>query len=275
MNRYWVQVSPQIRQPGRARRCHGLDRLLAGDVDHVQRTVGEVGELDRAAGRLALGVGRPSRGMPLRLGLALGQRLLDQHVDHVAVLGVDHHQRAGLGRDLHDSKQRLVVDHDRALVGHEQLVAGDALVGGLGHVLELAAVVQVGDREVEADVDHRRAALDLLVPGGERVGNRLARSLEAEVDQRGDAAERRRCRARGEVVAGDRPAERHLHVRVRVDRARDHVLARRVDHTIGGDVERPSDLGDRLSLDQDVGHVVVSRGDDVAAFDQHAHGLSS
>ena len=52
-----------------------------------------------------------------------------------------------------------------------------------GDVFEPAAVVQVGDRHVEADVDHRGAALELLVPGGERIGDRLAWDLEAEVDQ--------------------------------------------------------------------------------------------
>jgi hypothetical protein len=51
-----------------------------------------------------------------------GQRLLDEHVDRVAVLGVHHHERARLGGDLHRREERLVVDHQRALVGHEELV---------------------------------------------------------------------------------------------------------------------------------------------------------
>ena len=54
-------------------------------------------------------------------------------------------------------------------------------------------------------------------------------------------AERRRDGAGGEVVARDRAAEEHLDVRVRVDRARDHVLAAGVDHLVGGDVERLAD----------------------------------
>jgi hypothetical protein len=58
----------------------------------------------------------------LRLGLPLGERLLDEDVDGVAVLGVHHDERAGLGGDLHGLEERLVVDHERALVGHEELV---------------------------------------------------------------------------------------------------------------------------------------------------------
>ena len=64
---------------------------------------------------------------------------LDDHVDRVAVLGVHHDERAGLGGGLHRLEERLVVDHDGALVGHEELVGGDALVGQLGEVFERAA----------------------------------------------------------------------------------------------------------------------------------------
>ena len=94
MNRYCVHVSPQIRQPRVTRGGDRRDRLLTGDVDDVERATGEVGELDRAPRGLALGHRRTRRGVPARLGLALGQRLLDEDVDHVTVLGVDHHQRA-------------------------------------------------------------------------------------------------------------------------------------------------------------------------------------
>ena len=40
---------------------------------------------------------------------------------------------------------------------------------------------------------------------------------------------------------------------------------------VGGDVERLADQGDPLVLDEDVGDVVVRRGDDAAAFDQNGH----
>ena len=40
-----------------------------------------------------------------------------------------------------------------------------------------------------------------------------------------------------------------------------HVLAARVDDPVGRDVERLADQGDPLALDEDVGDVVVGRGD--------------
>ena len=71
----------------------------------------------------------------------------------------------------------------------------------------------------------------------------------------------------------DGAAERHLDVRVRVDRARDDVLPGRVDHLVGRDVERLTDQRDGAVVDVHVTDVVVGRGDDTAAFDQDGHGF--
>ena len=51
-------------------------------------------------------------------------------------------------------------------------------------------------------------------------------------------------------------------------------LPRRVDHAVGVEVERLADQRDPLAVDEDVGDVVVRRGDDAAALDQHGHGFS-
>src|SRR5215210_3266008 len=211
--------------------------------------------------------------MPLRLGLPLRERLLDEDVYGVAVLGVNHHERSGLCGDLHRPEERLVVHHDRALVRHEELVARHPLVRRLLEVFECPAFLEVGDRQVEAYVDHRLGAFDLLVPRRQRIREALARLLEAEVDVARRAAEGGRGSPRGEVVAGDRPAERHLHVGVRVDRARDDVLAARVDDLVSLHVERLPDEGDPLVLDEYVPHVIVGGGDDTAALDQYRHSL--
>src|SRR5215213_6795877 len=113
---------------------------------------------------------------------------------------------------------------------------------------------------MEADVDHRLSAFDLLVPRRERVREALVRLLQTEVYVARRTAEGSRDRTRGEVVAGDRPAERHLHVGVRVYRARDNVLAARVDDLVGPHVERLPDEGDGLVLDEHVPDVVVCGG---------------
>ena len=254
-----------------ARERDGLDRRLAGDVDDVERRVGHVRELDRAVRRLGLRLHRPAAGVPDRVGVPGRDGLLDDDVDRVAVLGVHHHEPARLVRGLHHLEERLVVDHHGALVGHEELVRGDALVRQLREILERAALLQIGDGDVEADVDHRRAPLELLVVRRERLGERHPGRLDTEVDQRRRAAERGRGRAGGEVVAGRRPAEEHLDVRVRVDRAGHHELSGRVDHLVCLDVERRAEERDLLALDEDVADVVVGRGDDAASLDQHGH----
>jgi hypothetical protein len=124
---------------------------------------------------------------------------------------------------------------------------------------------------VVAHVD-QLIAVRLSVPVGERVRERLALALDPEVDVGRRAAERRRGLARLDVVDRDRPAERHVEVRVRVDAARQQVLAARVDHAVRVDVERLADQRHALVLDVHVGDVVVGRGHDAAALDQHGHG---
>ena len=137
-------------------------------------------------------------------------------------------RRSGLGGDLHGLEERLVVDHDRALVRHEELVGGDALLGQLGEVLERAAVVEVGDGDVEADVDHRLAAVDLLVVRSRAPartsspGACMQKSTRVVVPPNAAAIVPGR-----EVVDRRRAAEEHLDVRVRVDRARDARACRR------------------------------------------------
>jgi hypothetical protein len=145
---------------------------------------------------------------------------LDEDVDRVAVLGVHHHERARVRGGLHDAEERLVVDHDRALVGHEELVARDALVGHARQLLKRPSLLEVGDRQVEADVDDRLRGLDLPVPGLERLGERLALGLDAEVDVTG-RRRTRRDRAGGSRRTRSCP-EGHVQVRVRSMQPKHH-----------------------------------------------------
>jgi hypothetical protein len=219
---------------------------------------------------VAFRLGRPRQRVVLRLGLAGRQRLLHEHVDRIAVLRVDHHQCVRLGRDLHRAEERLVVDHQRALVGHEELVRRDALLGQRRELLERAAVLQVGDRHVVAHVDHL-LAFGLRLPLVDRLAEGRALGLDDEVDVAGRPAERGRRLSRLDVVDRHRAAERHVEVRVRVDAARQHVLAARVDDAVRADVERLADQGDPLAFDVDVADIVVRGGDDAPALDQNRH----
>ena len=64
-----------------------------------------------------------------------------------------------------------------------------------------------------------------------------------EVDVARRASERGGRLTGLDVVDRDRPAERHVEMRVRIDAAGQDVPARRVDHTVRVDVERLADAG--------------------------------
>ena len=213
-----------------------LDGLLARHVHDVERSAGDSRQLNRPVRRLAFGLRRPRERVPVRLGVPLGQRLLHEHVDRVAVLGVHHHERAGLRGDLHRLEERLVVDHQRALVRHEELVGRDPLLGQRRELLQRSALAEIRDRHVVAHVDHL-LAVRLAAPVVDRVAERRAVRLDDEVDVARRAAERRGGLPRLDVVDRRRPAERHVEVRMRVDAAGKHVLPGCIDHSLGLDIE--------------------------------------
>jgi hypothetical protein len=147
-----------------------------------------------------------------------------------------HHERTARRRDLHRAEERLVVDLKDVLVGHEELVQGDALLGERRELLQPRFGGEIRDRDVEAVVD-QRLPVRLRMPSFERFCERLALALDAEVDVAGRAAAGSGSLARLEVVDRDRAAEGHVQIGVGVDAARQHVLARGVDRPVGGDVE--------------------------------------
>ena len=159
-----------------------------------------------------------------------------------------------------------------ARIGREQLEVGHALGDQLVH-LGQRRVVDVAHDHVEAVVGDG-VALGLGQPGVEPLAEGVALGLDGEVDDRRRPAEGRGPRAGLEGVLGERPAERQLHVGVRVDPARDDVLAGRVDrlvrrHRRTGRIA--PDLGDGLAVDQDVGLVRAIGRDDRAVGDERAH----
>ena len=109
-------------------------------------------------------------------------------------------------------------------------------------LLERAALAEIGDGHVVAQSMiclPSRLACHVV----ERVRERLPVRLDAEVDVARRAAEGGRGLSRREVVDRDRPAKRHVEVRVRVDAAGEDVLPRRVDHAVRVEVERLADRG--------------------------------
>lgn len=249
------------------------DGLVGGDMHDVQRGSGDAGELDGAVGGLGLQCHLADVAVVARVGAARGQRLLDEDVDRDAVLGMHHDQPAVAGGPLHGPQNLTVVAVEDAGVGHEQLEGGDALRDQQVH-LPQRGLVHVGEDHVEGVVD-RAVAVGLRVPGVEPLTDRAPHGLDGEVDDRGGAAPGGRPGPGLEGVGGVGAAERHLHVRMRVDAAGDDVLAGGVDGPVGGPAlgrvrAVRGECGDAAALDEYVCMEFVGRGDDEAAVDDGA-----
>ena len=168
----------------------------------IERHAGLVGKHDGAVGRLALDVRRTRQGVALRPGNSLRHVVPLQRGDEVAVLGVNQRHRADLGAADEGGEHLLVVDHQRALVGHEMLEGRDARLHHLAHVLA-HLVVPVGDAHVVRIVGDR--VLGTLVPVGKRLHQRLVAVRDAEVDDHRRPARHGRLRATLVIVGGYEP----------------------------------------------------------------------
>ena len=239
----------------------------------VDRDVGDLGHGNGAVRGFSLRACRPGERVILRRGVPLGQRLPDEHVDDTAIFGVHADRAAVLARALQRAEDRGVIQHEDAGVGHEQLERCHPLPHQRVHLV-LDLIGQLRDDHVKAVIDGR-APFGLAHPRLPRVVQRLPLVLNGEIDHRRGAAERRRNRARFEIVGGGRAAERHVEMRVAVDATGKHELARRIDHAVGRDVERDADGRDALVLDEHVADVLVRGGHDCSAFDQDPHGSIS
>ena len=196
-----------------------------------------------------------------------------QLVDDDSVLGVHAHQGAVLARLAQRPEDGRVVGQHHPRIGHEHLVARHPFVREPAHLLD-PGCGEVGDDHVEGVVDGGPAGC-LGVPGVEGIEGGRAFRLDREVH---DARRPAVCGGAGaglEVVRGHGAAERHLDMGVGIDPARDDESSRRIDDGIGVDHQVAADQGDGLVTDEEVGTVVVDRGDDSSILDQHAHCLDS
>ena len=137
------------RQAAIARLHHPLERALRRQVHDIDRHVRHLGQRDGAIGARRLGHFRPRERVIDRRRVAGRDRPLDEHVDRRPRLGVHANERAQLARAQHRAKDRLVVEHEHAGIGHEHLEAGDALFDDVAHLAEHARR-HVGGDHVEA-----------------------------------------------------------------------------------------------------------------------------
>src|SRR5260370_6238691 len=181
-----------------------------------------------------------------------------------------------LRRLAHGAKNRGVVEHEHAGIGHEELETGDAFTNELSYFFELRAA-EVGDDAVEGVVGDR-FGLGFLHPGVESLAQGLSFVLDGEIDERGGAAKGCGDGAGFEIVRAGGAAEGHVEVGVHVDAAGEHEVIGGVDDAAGVFDRKPcADGGDLVANNADVGGASISRGDDraVTNYRVQAHRLST
>ena len=245
--------------------------FLGRDVHQIQRRTEGFGDADGAAGGFAFNLRGSRQRVCFRPGQALGQELLLQVIDQLAVLGVHGGHCAQFEAALEARHQGVVSGHDGVLVGHEVLEAVDPeLRHQLAH-LAADLLAPPGDGDVEAVVG--RGLFRPAAPGMEGFEQGLLRIGNHEVDDRGGAAGQACGGAAEEVLAGHRAHEGQLHMGVRVDAAGHQVLAAAVEHlTASGGVEVVANGLDQAVCAQHIGAVALLMGDQGGATDQQRHG---
>ena len=190
-----------------------------GDVHHVQRAAGRVGERDRALDRRELRL-RRARGDPGAPVLAVHRAQLG------GALGVHEHGQPERGGALHAGGELVVVHGVEVVdagVAHERLEARHAALGELVHPLQRAGHEPAPEREVDLRRGPRGRQLGVE---GRAVDGRRVR-VERHLDARRRAAGRERGRAG--LPALPVGAAGLVEVHVRVERAGQDVQPARVE----------------------------------------------
>ena len=204
--------------------------------------------------------------MALRPGDALAEIMLLHRQHDVAVLGVNERHGAEFGAAHEGREHLLVVDHQRALVGHEMLEGRHPVGDHLGHLLA-HRVRPIGDAHVIGVVG--RGAFGALVPVLQRLHQRLVAAGNAEVGDHRRAAGERRPGAALVIVGRIGSHEGHVEMGVGIDAARHDVAAGGVDRAVAS--EAIADRLDPLTLDQHVRLVAAVRRDDGSTSDDERH----
>jgi len=204
--------------------------------------------------------------MGLGAGIALGQQPRGQFGHHIAVLGMHHRDAAQIADPAEGREQLVVIHHQRALVGHEMLEAGDAPVHDRLHLIE-NLLPPPRHRHVIAVIAMRAARL--VVPHLQRIQQALTRRRQGEIHHHRRPARQRGPRPALEIIGGIGAHEGHLQMRMRVDPARHDQTAAGIQNRI---TDQPlTDGRDPAPLDQHIRRIAQIRRDDRAASDDRAH----
>ena len=130
------------------RPANSLVRLLAGNVDDIDRNTRGIRDGDGPIGGLSLDFRRARKSVGLGTGKARRHEFLLKGGDEIAILGVDQGKRAQCGAALERRKHLVVIDHQGALVGHEMLERVDPSANHRRHLLK-DLLRPAGDRHME------------------------------------------------------------------------------------------------------------------------------
>ena len=246
-------------------------RLLAADMHDIERHAGRIRDADRAVGGLALEFRGAGIGVPFGAGNALFKVFL-LHLGHqIAVFSMDHWQRAQFRTALERGEHLVILDHQRALVGHEMLEGIDAHIDGILHLLK-DVLIPAGDGHVIADIAANLRGR-FAVPFIDGIPDRSVGARQAEIHQhRGAATGRGPCACLERFGRGG-AHEGHFQMGMGIDPAGDHIGIRGVDIFIAFQIL--ADLFDRLAVDQNVCLPRAVGGTDGATLDDFGrHDLS-
>ena len=124
--------------------------------------------------------------MVLGLGEPGGDDFFLQRMDHIAVLGVHHHQHPHFAGGEQRIEERCVIDLEDILVRQEEFQAGDAFFDHRGDFLH-HFIGEIGDRHVEPIVDVGFPG-GLAAPIFKPILQASADRLDGKIDMGGGAA---------------------------------------------------------------------------------------
>ena len=125
-------------QPAVARLANFFERLVAGEMNDVDRRAGHFRQRDCARSGFGFGGGGTRKRVIFRGALPFRQRLLDDHIDSPAIFGVHADQSGCFAACAMARKMRGVVEHEYAGIGHKKLETRHALADEAGPSLRVA-----------------------------------------------------------------------------------------------------------------------------------------
>ena len=248
----------------------GFMGLLARDMHDIERHACGVSDGDRPVGSFAFQLWWAGIGVAFGPGDAFVEVFLLQLGHQIAVFGVHHRQRAQLSAALEGGEHLIVLDHQRALVGHEVLERVDAHIDGILHLVK-HILIPAGDGHVIADVrtDLRGR---FAVPFVDRVLDGAISTGQTEIHHHRGAATGRSPGAGLKGLSSCRAHKGHLKMCVRVNTAGDDISAFGVDVFVT--LQILTDLNDLLALDQHIRFPGPVRRANLPTFDHLAHAFS-